>query len=100
MGASPEERGLGALVRAQREKRGVSQAELAERIGSTQPAIARLEAGRVRPTIDTLERVARALGLRLVVDFREGASTGQSVTRPEPPVATRRRSRLLSFRGR
>ena len=48
----------------------MTQAELATRIGSTQPAIARLEAGGVTPSLDTLHRIAGALGLELVVDLR------------------------------
>ena len=47
---------LGQQLRALREAQHLSQAELARRMGSTQPAIARLEAGRVAPSLDTLDR--------------------------------------------
>jgi len=57
-------------VRQARERLGMTQSELATRIGSTQPAIARLEAGGVTPNLDTLHRIAEALGLELVVDLR------------------------------
>ena len=57
-------------VRQARERLGMTQAELAARIGSTQPAIARLEAGGVMPNLDTLRRIAEALGFELVVDLR------------------------------
>lgn len=60
---------LARQVRDLRVSRGMSQAELARKVGSTQPAIARLEAGGVAPNIDTLERIAEALGLKLVVKF-------------------------------
>jgi transcriptional regulator with XRE-family HTH domain len=60
---------LAEQVRQLRETKGLSQAELARRIGSTQPSVARLEAGGVAPTIETLERVAAALGLELTVTF-------------------------------
>src|SRR6266516_4386101 len=60
---------LAEEVRTLREKSGLSQAELARRIGSTQPAVARLEAGGVAPTIETLERIAGALDLDLDVRF-------------------------------
>jgi HTH-type transcriptional regulator / antitoxin HipB len=62
---------LGERIRGLREARGISQAELGRRIGSTQPAIARLEAGRVSPTLETLDRVAAALGAELIVDFAD-----------------------------
>jgi transcriptional regulator with XRE-family HTH domain len=60
---------LGDRVRRLRETKGMSQSELARRIGSTQPAVARLEAGGVAPKVETLERIAAALGMELVVDF-------------------------------
>ncbi|MGE5839816.1 MAG: helix-turn-helix domain-containing protein [Deltaproteobacteria bacterium] len=49
---------------------GMSQAEIAERMGTTQSAIARLESGRGKhsPSLATLRRYARALGYR--VDLR------------------------------
>lgn len=52
------------LIRA-RIKAGLTQAEVAERMQSTQPAVARLEsAGRI-PSTRTLQRYARATGHRL-----------------------------------
>jgi ribosome-binding protein aMBF1 (putative translation factor) len=65
---------LGARVRAERERLGLTQTELAERMETTQPTIARLEAGGVTPSLDTLRRAANALRLELVVEFREQAS--------------------------
>lgn len=65
---------LGARVRAERERLGLTQTELAEKMGTTQPTIARLEAGGVIPSLDTLHRAADAFGLELVVDFRQQAS--------------------------
>jgi DNA-binding XRE family transcriptional regulator len=47
--------------------RGLSQAELAQRVGTKQPSIARLESGRDEPTLSLLRRVAEALGARLEV---------------------------------
>jgi transcriptional regulator with XRE-family HTH domain len=61
---------LAERVRSEREKLGITQAELAARIGSTQPAVARLEAGGVSPSLETLSRIAAALNLELVVDLR------------------------------
>lgn len=48
----------------------LSQKELAQLCGTTQSAIARIEAGRRPPRIDTLDRIARALDCELVIDLR------------------------------
>ena len=64
----------GALIRTSRLRKGVSQAELARRARTSQSAVARIEAGRTSPTIETLERLAGALGLRLVLDGTEADS--------------------------
>jgi HTH-type transcriptional regulator / antitoxin HipB len=62
---------IGQQVRSLREARGLSQRELAELMGTTQSAIARLEAGGSRPSLATLERLAHALGTTIEVRFRE-----------------------------
>lgn len=48
-------------------QRGLTQAELAERVGTQQPSIARLESGDSNPTLEFLQRVVTALGARLVI---------------------------------
>ncbi len=53
----------------QRHARGLSQQELAELCGTTQSAIARLEAGERPPRIDTLLRIADALDCDLRVEL-------------------------------
>lgn len=63
-------------IRRIRESAGISQAELARRLGVTQAAVARWESGRRRAKIDTLHRIATALGLNLTVIFSAGAPTG------------------------
>lgn len=52
----------GALIRSAREAQGLSQAALARRLGTSQPAVARLESTRSNPTILTLRRALAALG--------------------------------------
>jgi ribosome-binding protein aMBF1 (putative translation factor) len=61
---------VGEKIRDAREAAGLSQRELARRMGTSQAAIARLEAGGVGATLTTLQRVAHALNLRLTVDLR------------------------------
>lgn len=48
-------------------KRGLSQAELAERIGTKQSAISRFESGSYNPTVDFLCKVAGALDSKLKI---------------------------------
>lgn len=64
--ADAEFRIIEALVRA-RAKAKLTQAELAQRIGTTQSAIARLEGGGVSPTLATLRRYAEATGAKLEI---------------------------------
>ena len=52
-----------------RTRAGLSQEELAGRVGTSKSAIARLESGRHQPTVETLRRVAEALGTTLVIGF-------------------------------
>ncbi|RAY16215.1 XRE family transcriptional regulator [Actinomadura craniellae] len=61
---------LGEAVRLRREELGLTQAQLAERAGLKQPAVARFEAGGTMPTIPMLERLAEALEMRLSVRFQ------------------------------
>ena len=61
---------LGSLIAA-RSKAGLSQAEVARRMGVPQPAIVRLEAGTHSPTLTTLARYASAIGVDL--DVRQPA---------------------------
>lgn len=55
-----------ALIRA-RTAAKLTQEELANRLGTTQSAIARLEGGGVSPSFATLRRYAEATGTRLTV---------------------------------
>jgi len=57
-------------VARRRTELGLSQVELAKRVGTTQSAIARLESGGRPPRIDTLLRIADALDSDLVVELR------------------------------
>lgn len=52
-----------------RKKEGLSQAELAKKVGTTQSNIARMEAGEQNFTTETLYKVASALGRELKIDF-------------------------------
>jgi transcriptional regulator with XRE-family HTH domain len=73
---------VGSAVRAARRRSGLSQVELARRAKTSQPAIARLEKGQVSPTVISLDRIARALGTELVIDFEPVTGAGQGSAPP------------------
>ena len=61
-----------ALARSLIEARaaaGLTQAQLAERMETTQSVVARLESGRVNPSTRTLQRIARSTGTTLRISF-------------------------------
>ena len=63
--ALEEEFARANMVIGARAHANLSQAELAERMGTSQSAIARLESGRFKPSTRTLEKLAAATGMRL-----------------------------------
>ena len=54
---------LGTKIKALREITGFSQAELAAKVGVTQGFISHVESGIREPTLDTLRKLAHALGV-------------------------------------
>ena len=59
-----------ALISCARADAGLTQQQLARRLGVTQAAVARLERPAANPTIATLERVLRAIGCELELRLR------------------------------
>ena len=55
----------GDLLREARLRAGLTQAELARRVGTSQPAVARWESGAVQPSFERLRELVRACGLEL-----------------------------------
>jgi transcriptional regulator with XRE-family HTH domain len=58
----------GPILRKARLDAGLTQAQLAARLGFTQPAVARLERPDANPTVATLDRALRATGRRLTTE--------------------------------
>ena len=57
-----------------REKKGLTQTQLARRMGTSQQAISRIESGDYEGfTLKTLEKIAQATGTRLKIDFISAA---------------------------
>ncbi len=66
---------LAAEVAKARSRAGLSQAELARRMKTTQSTIARLESGRGKPSTRTLDRFAKATGHRVKISFEPVTGT-------------------------
>lgn len=64
-----DKRKLARRIRALREAQNWTQAQMAIRVRTTQSAIARLESGQVLPKLDLLHKIAKAMKLRLDVNF-------------------------------
>ena len=79
--ALDEEFALAQALVAARTGAGLTQQELAERMDTSQSAIARMESGKIIPSGRTLKRVARATGTRLRIDFVATAPAGKSRVR-------------------
>jgi transcriptional regulator with XRE-family HTH domain len=71
---SPTARQFGKRLRALREAGGRSQAAIAERAGLSRVFVNQLEAGTRDPSLSTLTRLAKALGVTLaeLLDAGEG----------------------------
>lgn len=67
-------------LRWARERAGLTQAQLAQRAKVSQPAIAQLEDPESNPTVETLQKVARALGAELSITLA-APSSGRTARR-------------------
>lgn len=59
----------GELIKEARLRSGLSQQELAQRLSTSQPVIARWESGRRSPTVEALVRAVRACGLDVAMSI-------------------------------
>jgi len=67
--ALEDEFAVAKAVMAARSRAGLTQTELARKMGTTQPVVARMESGRIQPSLRTLQRLARATRSRLMIRF-------------------------------
>jgi len=81
-------RKTGLLLRQAREQAGITQRELAERLGCTQAAVSQFEAGGASLHIGTMERIADALGCELQI----GIVSRDVALNEGVPVKLRRRT--------
>ena len=81
---SDERRRLVADLTEQRRSAGLSQTEVAARMGTSQSAVARLETGDADVRVSTLERYAAAIGSQLAWQARAQPDTGPEPAGPGP----------------
>jgi len=85
-----------------RARAGLSQAQLAARMRTSQSYIARIEGGRVQPSTAVLERLARATGTRLQIRFvplrRPRGDAASAAPRPSTRVTGTRASAVRASR--
>lgn len=70
----------GERIRAVRKKKGLTQKQLADRCGMADSAIRKYESGRIKPKLETIQRIATALDADLLefVDLYPGEDTPKS----------------------
>jgi len=74
-----------AELKAARERRGLSLTDVAEQSGLERAMVSRLENGKIHnPTLETLDRYARAVGMRLAMRLEEAEALGQDGIRAMP----------------
>jgi transcriptional regulator with XRE-family HTH domain len=62
---SPTPKQMGRRLKKLRMEHNMSRAELAERAGISREYVRKLEAGSYDPTVGTLQKLAKALGVKL-----------------------------------
>lgn len=72
---------LARIVIVRRAELDLTQQELADRMGSTKSVISRIESGQHRTNVDTLRRLAEALGGYAVVGFQFGDEPTRELVR-------------------
>jgi transcriptional regulator with XRE-family HTH domain len=83
-----------------RSRAGLTQQELARKMGTTQPVVARLESGRSRPSMRTLERLAKATGSRLLISFAPRKAKAGAVNNQRSRSNSPQGARIASRRPR
>ena len=78
VGRSGQTEEIARFVITRRTELGLTQEQLADRMGTSHSAVSRIESGQHRASVATLERLGQALEVRFVMGFETGP--------PEAPV--------------
>jgi transcriptional regulator with XRE-family HTH domain len=87
-------------IRLCRLRAGLTQQELARRAGISQPALARIESGRVVPRVDTATRILRECGMRLEPVPQAGQGVDRSSIRRMLALSPRQRLAMATKEAR
>jgi ribosome-binding protein aMBF1 (putative translation factor) len=71
---------LARMVIARRIRYELTQEQLADRMGTSESAISRLESGQHRPSVETLEKLGQAFGERIVLGFEDPSGARELAT--------------------
>jgi transcriptional regulator with XRE-family HTH domain len=85
---------IGDRLRELRQEKNLSQGHIEKRTGLLRCYLSRVECGHTVPSIETLEKWARALEVPLYQIFHSGEGL------PEPPKSTKNNSRLWGSKGK
>lgn len=88
------------LLRFARRKACLTQRQLAERSGISQPAIAKIESGRASSRVDTLVRLLKACGFRLAIEAERGVGVDRTSIRELLGLTPEQRLELAAVEGR
>jgi len=88
------------LVREARKRAGLSQRELADKAGTSQSAIARLESGRTRPAFDDVLRLVRLCEMDLDIMLSERDDSDWAQARRQLALSPVDRIRRMERVGR
>src|SRR5215831_6887031 len=78
---------IGERIRAWREKRGLTQGDIEQRAGLLRCYLSRVENGHTVPSIETLEKIARALEVPLYQLFYDGDKPPAAIVLPKTGIA-------------
>ena len=78
---------IGQRIRELRELKHLSQGDIQKRTGLIRCYTSRIENGHTVPSVETLEKYARALGVPLYRLFYEGAHPPKNIALPKTPAA-------------
>jgi transcriptional regulator with XRE-family HTH domain len=84
------------IFRFCRLRAGLTQQQLAKRAGVSQPALARIESGRISPRIDTANRILKGCGMTLEAVPRAGEGVDRTTIRRMLRLTPRKRLALAT----